>query len=98
MHEKPVSHLIPGPLEAGCSYIGSVVPLGYLVPVDNVEEGRYIVGSSVLIVQVIGMLPDIEPEDGSALMIGNIHQRIVLVGSGSDEQLIVSIYTQPGPT
>jgi len=50
------------------------------VPVDHVEEGRNILRPAVLVGQVIGVLPDVDPEDrGFALA-----ERAVLVRRGHD--------------
>jgi hypothetical protein len=35
------------------------------VPVDHVEEGRDILRPAVLVGQAIGVLPDVDPEDGN---------------------------------
>ena len=34
----------------------------YPIPSDQVEKGLDVVGATVLILQVVGMLPDIEPQ------------------------------------
>src|SRR5690606_4389745 len=53
------------------------VVLGYGVPVDDVPEGLDVVGAAVLVLEVVGMLPHVEPEDRRV----TVHQRAVLVGS-----------------
>ena len=63
------------------------------VPVDHVEEGRNILRPAVLVGQVIGVLPDVDPEDrGFALA-----ERAVLVRRGHDFQLALVLH-EPGPT
>src|SRR5690606_11500037 len=69
------------------------------VPVDNVPEGRDVVRTTVLVVQVVRMLPDIEADDGFAFETrdGLAHQRAVLVGRGSDGELLVTGDDEPRP-
>src|SRR3954451_19380282 len=63
------------------------------VPVDGVEPGGEIVGALVLILEVVGMLPDINAENrGLAL-----HQRGVLVRGAGDAQAAIGRGDQPGP-
>ena len=35
-------------------------------PVDDVEEGRNVVGATVLVLQVVGVLPNVEAENGGS--------------------------------
>ena len=73
--------------------MGGGVSIGNCVPVDNVPESADIVRASILVVQVVGVFPDIETKNGSA----SFHQGAVLVGGAFHDQLI-SVNTQPRPT
>jgi hypothetical protein len=60
--------------------IGTV--LGNLVPVYDVPPGAYVLRSTVLVFQVISVLPNIQTKDWEFDFVGNtLHERIVLVGS-----------------
>src|SRR4029453_5268801 len=54
--------------------------IGGLVPVHDVPPGIDVVGAAVLVEQVVGVLPDVEAEDGRAAL----HHRVVLVGEGAE--------------
>ncbi len=41
-----------------------LVATGNLSPVDHVPEGVYVLGTPVPILQVVGVLPDVEPSTG----------------------------------
>src|SRR5258708_29322178 len=69
---------------------------GNFIPVDDLPEGAKIVGAFVLIFQIIGVFPNVDAQDRSALYFGYIHQWVVLVGGGRDLQLSV-LYDQPCP-
>ena len=53
-----------------------------LFPVDYTEKCRDIVGSAVLVVEVVGVFPDIEAEDRLAVAGASdfTHEWVVLVG------------------
>ena len=53
------------------------------VPVDHVPPGREVVGPAVLVLQVVGVLPDVDAEDGLLAF----HHRVVLVGRALDREL-----------
>src|SRR5207249_10193305 len=57
--------LLPGRLE----------PLSHFSPVDDVPPRRHIVRPPVLVLEVVRVLPHIEPEDGNLA----VHERAVLV-------------------
>ena len=62
------------------------------IPVDDILEGFEVIGSAILVFEVIGVLPDIETEDGdSAGGVGAI-----LIGEGFDGEFLVFI-NQPSP-
>lgn len=57
--------------------IGAV--FGNLVPVDNVPKVAHVLGSAVLVFEVIGMLPHVKSENGEHdLVQSTLHQGIVL--------------------
>src|SRR5690606_17842768 len=53
-----------------------VAPLD-LVPVDHVVERGDVVGAAVLVLEVIGVFPDVEAEDRRVAGTHALHQRIV---------------------
>ena len=60
--------------------IGTI--FGNLVPVDDVPPGADILGSAVLVLQVVCVFPHIQSKDRELDLIRNtLHERIVLVGS-----------------
>lgn len=59
---------------------GSLVVLVGFVPIDDLPEGADVVRTAILVVKVVGVLPDVESDDGSASAIANtLHYRGVLV-------------------
>ena len=74
------------------------VILADLGPVDHVEEGLDVIGPAILVIEVVGVFPDIETEDGRAGAIDDAgtHARVVLVGCRTDAQLAV-VDAQPRP-
>ena len=78
---------------------GGGVALGYGVPIDDVPEGADVIRTAVLVLQVVGMLPNVESEDGGAFAIDVArHEGAVLVGCGADAEGAVGFNTEPGPT
>jgi hypothetical protein len=75
-----------------------VVGLGS-VPIDDIPEGGDVVGAAVLVVEIIGVLPDIEADDGFAFNTcdGLAHDGAVLVGGGADGELLVGSDHEPSP-
>ena len=73
--------------EAACNY----------APVYQVPPGRAIIGATVLIVEVIGVFPYIQTQEGSTLDLSEVHQWVVLIGSGGYNQLTGFIFYQPCP-
>src|SRR5690606_8199235 len=63
------------------------------VPVHDVPPRLDVVGTAVLVVQVVGVLPDVEAEDRGVA----VHDRRVLVGRRVALQLAAAIDDQPGP-
>jgi hypothetical protein len=75
-----------------------VKTLFYLIPVNNGEEGFYVVRAAVLVVEVVGVLPDVEAEDGGSLHVGNVHQGVVLVRGRGNGEVTVFSHNEPGPS
>ena len=56
------------------------VAAGDFIPIDDVPPGVEIIGAAVLVLEVVGMFPDVVAHDG----IETIRLGVVLVGSGCD--------------
>ena len=56
---RPRRQEAPAAGKAG-SGLGGVEAAGHFVPVDDVVEGRDVVGATVLVVQVVGVLPHVQ--------------------------------------
>src|SRR5690606_10450572 len=78
-------------------FVGTVI-FGHLVPIDHIEKSVDIIGPPVLIVQVIGVLPNVKPQNGMAITATSRHQGIVLVRGGTDFHFPALVDAQPGPT
>src|ERR1700686_4252110 len=64
-----------------------------ILPVHQmIDERLQIVRTAVAIIDVIGVLPDVDTEDGG----GPMHQRVFAIGGLGDFGLAV-LYRQPGP-
>src|ERR1700676_4428022 len=83
LRDRGRSGLLPSPGEA----------LFDCLPVDGVPPGREVVGPAVLVLQIVGMLPDVHAEDGVLVL----HQRAVLVRPAEHLELAAAPY-QPAPT
>src|ERR1035437_791082 len=70
-----------------------LVALAHEIPVDHLEEGSHVIRAAVLVFEVVGVLPDINPEQRLLVLAG----RRVLVGRRLDAQLLVGIEDQPSP-
>ena len=95
--QRPRRQEAPAAGQAG-SGLGGVEATGHFVPVDDVVEGRDVVGATVLVVQVVGVLPHVQAQHrGVAAGAGSLaHQRAVLVGRAFDHQLAFGADRQPG--
>src|ERR1017187_5848224 len=63
-----------------------------LVPVDDVPPRGEVVGAAVVVLQVVGVLPDVVAEDG----VEAAGERIVLVGGGDDLEF-AALEDEPAP-
>ena len=64
------------------------------IPVDHVPESGDVVRTTVLIVQVVGMLPHVQTQDWRVAF----HVGTVLIGCGVNGQRAVSFHHEPCPT
>src|SRR3954452_17348129 len=75
-----------------------VLPPGFLVaaadlgPVDDVPPGGEVIGAPVLVVEVVGLLPDVDAEQRGVAL----HDRAVLVGGRIDGEA-GAIVDEPRP-
>ena len=63
-------------------------------PVDDFPKIVQMVGSSVLIIQIVGMFPDIEAQE----RFHALSERITTIGFLHDDQLAVSVQGEPSPS
>src|SRR4029077_204047 len=70
------------------------VALVDLVPVNYVPPGLQIFGAAVVVLEVVGVLPDVVAEDG----IEALRDGVVLVGSAGDQDFALGIAGQPDPS
>src|SRR5690606_39209033 len=63
------------------------------VPVDHVAEGLDIIGAWILILQVVGMLPDIDTDDRRQ----PLRETAILIVQPDNGELAVAVFHQPGP-
>ena len=69
-----------------------------LVPIHQIPEGRDVIRSPVLIVEVIGVFPNVQTDDWGSGIVGNpFHQGRILIWRGGDSQGSVIPFDQPCP-
>src|SRR5437763_3446381 len=68
-------------------------PLLHFVPIDHVPPRADVVGAAVLVLQVVGVLPDVEAKHREF----SLHQRAVLIRGGINVQLARMVLHQPRP-
>lgn len=70
-------------------------PAGDDIPGDDVPPGFEVVGAAVLVVQIIGVLPDVAGEQAGAV---GLVKFAVLIGSGGDLQFLRGVIdNEEGP-
>ena len=67
------------------------------VPVDDIPERSDIIRATILVVQVVGVFPYIQSEDGCAPYFSNVHRGIVLVGRTGHHQFLFAGHDEPCP-
>src|SRR5262249_33564667 len=67
---KDPTHVFPA-----LARTGAVGATADLVPVDDAPEGRDVAGTAILVVEVVRVLPDVEPEERHVA----VHDRAVLI-------------------
>src|SRR5690606_7548197 len=73
------------------------VALSHGVPIDDIENGFQVSRALVLVLQVIGVFPHIDPQNRRAFHFSNIKQRVILVGCRSYLQFAGTINNKPSP-
>ncbi len=68
------------------------------IPVHHIPKCGDVVGTAVLIVEVVGVFPDVETEDRAIAATAEVgsHDRIVLIGGGAHGELAI-LAAKPGP-
>src|SRR5690606_24619716 len=74
-----------------------LVPALDLVPVDHVVERADVVRATVLVFQVVGVLPHVQAEDRGVARADALHERAVLVGAALHRELAGLVDAQPRP-
>ena len=94
---QPGAREIPGQArnegKASPNRRSSTVPFLHDVPIDNPPEGLEVGGAAVLVVEVVGVFPDVEGQEGLEPMGGGV------VGAGvlADGQGAIGIGLEPDP-
>src|SRR3954462_13019839 len=70
----------------------SAEPRRDLAPVDHIPPGPDVIRPAVLILEVVGVLPDVESQDRLLAF----HERVVLVRRARDRKL-AAVRDEPGP-
>src|ERR1700687_5095967 len=84
----PVGGLFLYEIEREKLLLRRIVEFGSFVPVDNVPPSLDVITAQVLILQVVRMLPDVQPKDGLAASREQIGS--VLIRCGVDGQFPIS--------
>ena len=63
--------------------------LGDLLPVHHFPPGREVIWATVLVLQVVRVLPNITAQDRCSAASDTGHERVVLIGGGADIQFSV---------
>src|SRR5262245_7399182 len=83
----------PNNTAAGRGLAARAQALGGISPIHDVPERRNVFRTSVLILEVIGVLPDVQAQNGAQ----PFDDGAVLVGKVFDGQLAGAVGTKPGP-
>mmetsp|Transcript_27870 Transcript_27870/g.47333 ORF Transcript_27870/g.47333 Transcript_27870/m.47333 type:complete len:270 (-) Transcript_27870:98-907(-) len=80
IHTYPSKHPLSAHRNTGLILRNISIVLRNLVPVDNIPPVGYILWTTVLVLEVVSMLPDIKAKNGEHYLISySLHQWIVLV-------------------
>ena len=63
--------------------------LGDLLPVHHFPPGREVIWATVLVLQVVRVLPNITAQDRCSAACDTRHEWVVLIGGGADVQFAV---------
>ncbi len=74
--------------------VAMLVAMSNLIPVDHVPPGGEVVGAAILVLEIVGMLPDIVTHYREH----TVHQRAVLVGCGDDLEFATPVEHEPCPS
>src|SRR4051794_7372258 len=68
-------------------------------PINHIPESRDVIGAAVLVIQIVGVFPDVETQNWRAADAGRglAHERAVLISRGTNRQL-AAIDDEPRPT
>ena len=69
------------------------------IPVDDIPKCGNVVGATVLVVEVVGVFPDVEPENrcAGAGASNFTHEWVVLIGGGANAECAVFFFAEPCP-
>src|SRR4051794_2293440 len=70
------------------------ITLGNLVPVDDIPPSVEIIRATILILEIVGMLPHIIAQNRNIVL----YQGTVLVSGGNDFKFATLVEDEPGPT
>src|SRR5260370_7043180 len=74
--------------------VSMLVAMGNLIPVDYVPPGGEVVGAAILVLEILGMLPDIVTHYREH----TVHHRAVLLASRDDLQFATPVEHEPRPS
>src|ERR1043166_1788002 len=75
------------------SRLSSGIILRHRVPIHHVPPRLDVIGAAVLVLEIIGMFPNIESMNGRV----TLHERAVLVRRGDHFELAALVFDQPNP-
>jgi hypothetical protein len=76
----------------------SCISFADLFPIYYVPESADIIGASVLVVEIVGMFPYVQAQNGGSFYFSNVHYWVVLIGCRRYLQLTRTIYRKPCPS
>lgn len=76
---------------------------GYRCPIDAIQQCGNVICAAVLVIEVIGVFPNVDAQEGAALgrRVHDVHHEgVVLVGGGCHEKAIgvIDILHEPSPS